>query len=133
MKDLIWDNTLSVEVKEIDDDHRRLVDLFNLLNHSLAAGDAKDYVEAVLDELISCTVWHFRHEERLMLKHGYDGYAMHKAEHQQLIESAMEMQRKLMQAGKPVSTEDIQFLEHWLTGHILGADMDLGAYLSKVM
>ena len=31
MKDLVWDRTLSVDVPEIDEDHRRLVDLFNLL------------------------------------------------------------------------------------------------------
>ena len=71
MKDLIWDATLSVEVDEIDEDHRRLVDLFNTLNHSVSDGDAPDYVEAVLEELINCTVWHFSHEERLMLKFEY--------------------------------------------------------------
>jgi len=26
------------------------------------------YIEALLEELVSGTVWHFRHEERLMLK-----------------------------------------------------------------
>jgi len=133
VKDLIWDNTLSVEVDEIDEDHRRLVELFNLLTHAIEEGAAANYVEAVLEELISCTIWHFRHEERLMLKYGYDGAMEHKAEHQQLVESAKAMQQKLLQAGTVASSEDIQFLEHWLTGHILGADMDLGAYLGKVM
>lgn len=133
MKELVWDNTLSVQVKEIDEDHRRLVDLFNILNHSVAEGDATDYIEAVLEELISCTVWHFRHEERLMLKYGYTGLEEHKAEHADLIESAKALQQKFLQVGKTVSTEDIEFLEHWLTGHILGADMQLGAYLGEVM
>ena len=68
MKDIIWDNTFSVDVPEIDKDHRRLVDLYNILNHSVAEGDATNYIEAVMEELISCTVWHFKHEERLMLK-----------------------------------------------------------------
>ncbi|MFW2374732.1 MAG: bacteriohemerythrin [Gammaproteobacteria bacterium] len=132
MKDLIWDNSLSVEVDEIDDDHRKLVELFNMLNHSVMEGDAPDYVEAVLEELISCTVWHFRHEERLMQKYAYQGMAEHKAEHQQLIESAKELQQKFQQ-GTSVSSEDIEFLEHWLTGHILGVDMELGSFLGEVM
>lgn len=38
MKNLTWSGTLSVEVKEVDDDHRRLVDLFNLLNHAINEG-----------------------------------------------------------------------------------------------
>ncbi len=70
MKELIWDKTLSVDVPEIDEDHRRLVELFNILNRSVVEGDATNYIEAVMEELISCTVWHFRHEERLMLKYG---------------------------------------------------------------
>ncbi|MCU7853647.1 MAG: bacteriohemerythrin [Candidatus Thiodiazotropha sp. (ex Monitilora ramsayi)] len=133
MKDLVWSNTLSVEVDEIDEDHRRLVDLFNILTHSVAEGDSPDYQEAVLDELISCTVWHFKHEERLMLRHAYEELAAHKAEHQDLINSALELQQKFLQAGKRIENEDFEFLEHWLTEHILVADMKLGAYLAEVM
>lgn len=133
MKDLVWDNTLSVEVKEIDDDHRKLLELFNILQHSVSDGDESNYIEAVLDELISCTAWHFKHEERLMLKYGYEGLVDHKSEHQELIKSAETLQQKLLKEGKPVSSEDIQYLEYWLTGHILGADMDLGSYLGQVM
>jgi hemerythrin-like metal-binding protein len=133
VKDLIWDKTLSVQIPEIDEDHRKLVDLYNILIHSVVEGDATNYVEAVMEELISCTVWHFRHEERLMLKYGYEGFAEHKSEHQELIESAKELQQKLLQEGKQVSSEDIEFLEHWLIGHILGTDMDLGSYLGEMM
>ena len=133
MKDLVWDDTLSVQVEEIDEDHRRLVGLFNILSHAVAEGDATDYIEAVLEELISCTVWHFRHEERLMLKYGYTGLEEHKAEHADLIESAKALQQKFLQEGKTVSTEDIEFLEHWLTGHIFGADMQMGSYLGERM
>lgn len=133
MKDLIWDDSLSVEIQEIDEDHRRLVDLFNLLNHAVVEEDASNYIEAVMEELISCTVWHFRHEERLMLKYSYQGFEEHKTEHQELIESASALQQRVLQEGKPISSEDIKFLEHWLTGHILGADMELGSYLGEVM
>ena len=133
MKDLVWNKMLSVQVEEIDDDHRRLVGLFNALHHSVVEGEAASYIEAVLEELISCTVWHFRHEERLMLKYGYQGFLAHKAEHQELVESARELQQKFVQQGKPLSNEEIEFLEHWLTGHILTADMELGTYLCMVM
>jgi hemerythrin len=133
MKDLIWDRTLSVDVAEIDEDHRRLLDLYNLLNHAVEEGEAAEYVAAVMDELISCTVWHFRHEERLMLKFGYEGAREHKAEHEELIASAKALQQKLRHEGKPVVTDDLRFLEHWLTGHILGTDKDLGAYLCEAM
>ena len=133
MKDLVWDHVLSVGVDEVDDDHRKLVNLFNMLNHSVTEGDDPEYLAAVLDELINCTAWHFSHEERLMLKHGYEGLAEHKEEHKELVKSAKELQQKILQAGNLVATEDIEFLERWLTEHILTTDMRMGAYLAMEM
>ena len=133
MKDLMWSSTLSVEVDEIDDDHRKLVDLFNLLNHAVQDEDDPAYVDAVLEELICCTVWHFSHEERLMVKYGYDAYEPHKAAHEELIASARELQARYRTNGEQLSPEDIEYLEHWLVGHVLGADMPLGAFLAQAM
>ena len=133
MKDLVLDHMLTIGIDEIDDDHNKLVNLFNILNHSLTEGATTEYVEAVLGELLNCTVWHFSHEERLMLKYGYDRFEDHKAEHKDLIESARELQQKFIQTGKLDEREDLEFLERWLTEHILVADLRLGSYLIEVM
>lgn len=133
MKDLIWDDTLSVQIDEIDDDHKRLVDAFNLLNQSISNGDDSTYILALLNELIHLTVYHFSHEERLMLKYHYQGLDEHKKEHNELIQSATELQTKFMNQNDTVKEENIEFLEHWLTGHILGADMEMSEFLCKVM
>lgn len=133
MKELTWDAALSVQIPEIDDDHRKLVALFNLLGQSVEEGSDSNYIEAILEELISFTVWHFKHEERLMIRHGYDGLEEHKTEHDELIDSARELQQRFLQGEQSLSSEDIKFLEHWLTGHILGADMELGSYLGALM
>ena len=68
-----------------------------------------------------------------MLKYGYTGYVEHRQEHQDLIESARELQHKILVAGKLVAIEDLEFLEHWLTEHILTSDMKLGSYLAETM
>jgi hemerythrin-like metal-binding protein len=133
MKDIVWDQVLSIGVDEIDEDHRRLVDLFNILNHSVTEGDSAAYVSAVLEELINCTIWHFSHEERLMLKYDYDGLAEHKAEHRDLITGARELQQKYMQTGELDEEEDLHYLERWLTEHIFTTDMRLGTYLVEEM
>lgn len=133
MKDLIWDNTLSVQVQEIDDDHSKLVNLFNLLTHAINDNESSAYIEAILDELICCTIWHFRHEERLMIKYSFNGFMEHKKEHQELVDSAMELQQKFLKEGRSLSIDDIEYLEHWLTGHILGSDMELGQFLGEAM
>ena len=133
MKKIIWDESLSVEGGEIDEDHRRLVDPFNILSLAVEEGDAAEYIDAVLEELISCTIWHFRHEERLMLMYKYDGIEAHKDEHSDLIDSVRELQQKFHKGNKLLTNEDIEYLEDWLTQHILGQDMRLGYYLMDVM
>ena len=133
MKDVVWDDLLSVGVDEVDDDHRKLVDLFNMLGHAVTEGDDPEYIEAVLEELINCTIWHFSHEERLMLKYGYDGIEEHKAVHKELIKGARDLQQKILQKGNLVASEDIEYLEHWLTEHILTSDMRMGSYLAMEM
>lgn len=66
-----------------------------------------------------------------MLKYGYKGFAEHREEHQELIKSVKELQQKILLAGNVVPVEDLEFLEHWLTGHILSADMKLGSYIAE--
>ena len=133
MKKITWDESLSVDGGEIDEDHRRLVDLFNMLSRAVEEGDAAEYIDAVLEELVSCTIWHFRHEERLMLMYKYDGLEAHKDEHNDLIDSVRELQQKFHKANNLLTNEDIEYLEDWLTQHILGQDMRLGFYLMDVM
>ena len=130
MKDIVWDWVLSVDYPEIDEDHKKLTNIFNVLNHAVSEAESHEYLAAVMEELINCTVWHFSHEERLMLKHHYPDTEAHKEEHRDLIESARELQQELLQTNKPFENDHLVFLERWLTEHILTTDKKLGGYLS---
>ncbi|MDP1609824.1 MAG: bacteriohemerythrin [Sulfuritalea sp.] len=131
MKDITWSKILSVGFEEIDEDHRKLIGIFNELNRAVTVGESPEYLATTLEELINCTVWHFSHEERLMFKHRYDQTEEHRAEHRELIEAAHELQEQLLQAGQHVAEEQIVILERWLTGHILTTDQRLGAFLTQ--
>jgi hemerythrin len=133
VKNISWDDSLDVDVEEINDDHHKLVNLFNILSQAVEEGDTIDYVDAVLEELITCTIWHFRHEERLMLRYEYDGMGLHKTEHNDLIEGVRAMQQMLREENRLPTSEDFEYLADWLTRHILGQDMRLGFYLAEVM
>ena len=133
MKSIAWDQLLSVEVDEIDDDHRKLLNIFGLLNQSITDGESADYQSAILEELINCAIWHFSHEERLMLKYGYGEIEQHREVHQELGKSASDLQDRIRSENRPILEEDIEILDRWLTEHILTDDMRLGAYLSQLM
>lgn len=132
MKELALDETLTLGIEEIDSDHSKLIELYNILNHSVTEGSSREYVEAVLDEMINCTIWHFSHEERLMVKYGYAGYEEHKTDHQDLIDGAKKLKQKFLQAGKLVE-DDLAYLERWLTEHILVSDSRLADFLIDAM
>ena len=132
MKEIIWDTALSVQIPEIDEDHQKLIELFNQLNQSIKNNDSREYIGALLKELITCTAWHFSHEERLMLKHNYKGLTEHKQEHEELLASVQQLFDKFSN-NSTLSDENIEFLEHWLTGHILGTDMEMAEFLGETM
>ena len=132
MKELTLDETLTLGIEEIDGDHSKLIELYNILNQSVTKGASREYVEAVLEEMINCTIWHFSHEERLMLKYGYSGYEQHKQDHKDLIEGASKLKQKFLQAGK-LEEEDLVYLERWLTEHILVSDSRLADFLIEAM
>ncbi|MDZ4251147.1 MAG: bacteriohemerythrin [Sulfuritalea sp.] len=133
MKDITWSAILSVGVEEIDEDHRKLVGIFNELAHAVTNGESAEYLAATFDELIKCTAWHFSHEDRLMLKHGYPEIDPHRAAHSELIAAAQRLQAKLTQADQAVANAEIEFLDRWLTEHILTADQRLGSFLAQAL
>ena len=69
----------------------------------------------------------------MVAKYKYEGFVEHKDEHNDLINSARELQQKFHKENKLLTNEDIEFLADWLTEHILGQDMRLGFYLMRVM
>jgi hemerythrin-like metal-binding protein len=133
VREFVWDKLLSVEVEEIDADHRGLVDLFNLLARAAGERRQPDYVAALLEELIVSTEAHFRHEERLMIGHAYPELQAHATEHRELIDAARALQKTFLAAGRGLEAQGLDYLEHWLTEHILVADMRLGVYLASRM
>jgi hemerythrin len=128
-----WSKDLSVGIEEIDAQHRVLVDLLNEMHDAIQERRGSAVVNDVLAKLAEYTRIHFAVEESLMRIFHYPDYEAHKAEHEELIASAKALQQKLLHEGRMVVGEDLQFLEHWLTGHILGTDKDLGAYLCERM
>jgi hemerythrin len=68
-----------------------------------------------------------------MVRYGYDGMELHKAEHNDLIEGVRALQQMLRDENRLPTSEDFEYLAEWLTRHIVGQDMRLGFYLAEVM
>lgn len=125
-----WDDSYSVGVRVIDDQHRKLVSLLNDLHDAMRVGKARSILGRIFEDLVAYTKYHFSTEERLMEQHGYDGYAAHKAEHDDLTAKALDLQQRWRAGTLGISIETSEFLRAWLAHHIQGTDKQLGAFLN---
>ena len=126
-----WTDALSVGVKAIDDQHKKLVAILNKLTAGLAKGEGASVMQPVLGELVSYTVTHFNQEEALQRMHGYPGLAAHQKIHANLVGEVQKFQERLRKGEISLSVEVFGFLQDWLSKHIKGEDKALGTYLNS--
>jgi hemerythrin len=125
-----WSNDLSVNIKEIDAQHKKLIELINTLHEAMRIGQGKTALEKILADLITYTKTHFAYEEMLMTKHGFAAMAEHKKEHDQLTSKVADLQAQYQSGAIVMSVEVLQFLKQWLGVHIKGTDKKYSAYFN---
>ncbi|ACM18855.1 hemerythrin family protein [Geotalea daltonii FRC-32] len=127
---ITWNQSLSVNVKQFDEQHKKLIDLINKLHDAMKAGKGKDVLGEILQSLVDYTKQHFAAEEALLQKHGYGDYEKHKKEHNLLVMQVADIQKKLKE-GSPVLTQTVMtFLKDWLSNHIQREDQKYGPFLN---
>jgi len=119
---ITWGPMLFVGVKEIDEQHKKLVELVNQLNDAMHGGQGKQALAPVLNELIRYTQYHFGTEERLMAAHPYEASPAHKEEHRKFVTDVSAFKAKFDSGNAMISTEIMNFLRDWLSKHILQTD-----------
>ncbi|CAG0957889.1 bacteriohemerythrin [Geobacter sp.] len=127
---ITWSDTLSVKVKQFDDQHKKLVDMVNQLFDAMKTGKGSQVMGDILKQLIAYTQTHFAAEERLLKQYAYPDFEAHKKEHNALVMQVLDLQKQF-QEGKPVLTQNIMtFLRDWLSRHIQGDDKKYGVFLN---
>lgn len=130
MPRITWCDALSVGFPAIDNDHKKLIKLFNDAHGPADGSISRESVEKVLTELIDYTYWHFTHEETLMEEHDYDNIEAHKLQHRELADNARELHTQFVAGDETVVDVLLPFLRNWLVNHILGPDKRLGDFLT---
>lgn len=130
---ITWKDSYSVGVDLIDNDHKLLVSLINQLGDATEGGQGRDVVGSVLNVLIEYTEGHFGREELLMEKGGYPDLAAHREHHRALTTTVRKMVAQYRDGTAQALDRDIlDFLQSWLTGHILGVDMEYRPFVKDV-
>ena len=125
-----WKADYSVNIAEIDQQHKKLIDMINDLHTAMSEKRGKEVVGDVLKKLADYTVFHFTAEERLLRTNEYPEYEEHKDKHEKMTAKVLALQDDVKSGKLTVSMEVMNFLKNWLDKHILGTDMQYSGFLN---
>ena len=128
---ITWDDSYSVQVKDIDEQHLQLIYLINKMHDAMSTGQGKLILAEILEELVDYTKTHFSYEEQIMLKCQYPDFNAHKDAHEALTKKVMDFQKRYQAGQVALSVEMMNFLKDWLTNHIVETDKRYIPYLTK--
>lgn len=115
---IIWDEAHSVNVKEIDDQHKYFINLLNEFYRYIAENKDRDFLGENLVKLIDYAKEHFATEEKYFDLFNYENTVEHKEEHRQLENKVADFYQEFLENKKDISVEIIDFLEDWLVDHL---------------
>lgn len=114
-----WSPAFATGVKEIDDQHQRLIGYINELT-GVSKVEARD-LSRVLESAIDYTLYHFAFEEALMESRGYPLLDAHKSVHDAFAKELRALKAQFV-AGAMTADQLREALAHWLFDHISKAD-----------
>jgi hemerythrin-like metal-binding protein len=126
-----WSEKYSVNDINIDNQHKEIIRIINLLYDTQVAGTREEYMENILNSLLDYTKYHFKYEEDLMTKRGYVEIDTHKKEHQNLLDSTLNFKRLLKNKNNIKFIDLMSFLERWLIYHITESDKEFSDFLKN--
>jgi hemerythrin len=117
-----WDSKYEVDVKKIDRQHRKIVDILNKLYAGQEQIKEGRGMQKIFDELRKYITTHFKTEEKYLREIGCADYDLQKQEHNAFIEKICSFQQDYFQE-KPMAVINLfNYVWDWFSHHILTVD-----------
>jgi len=128
--EIAWNDFLSVDVPEMDEEHRQFISRVNELNKAIVESEDKATVARAMDLMLTEAARHFKHEEQILVRWKYPETAAHIAKHVALTAQFERVMKEFAQA-------DISFvwaakglhLKQLLVEHLLKEDLKYRDFL----
>jgi hemerythrin-like metal-binding protein len=135
-KSMKWDHSLSIGIKEIDEQHQELVSIINqvevLFKQSMEGGSDISETHKIIETLSAYAASHFEKEEQLMTKFGYPHLDEHMKEHEYFVKYVDDMTiEKITQSEETALIQLFAFLSDWVVSHIKKEDFEYKAFINK--
>jgi hemerythrin-like metal-binding protein len=121
-----WNDSMSVNIEEIDSQHKNLVEIINTLFDAMKAAKGYDVLDEVLNKLIDYVHYHFETEETYFDKFEYSDSQIHKDEHKYFTEQVGEFKKAFVEGeltrnegDTPLTVGLWKLLKDWFVNHVL--------------
>jgi len=120
-----------VGIDELDDQHRQIIDMINLLHEALPKRDSAAEIRQVLVRLVEYTQKHFSAEERYLQQLHYPALETQREEHRELVRDLREILLRLKR-GEDISVRKLlAFLKNWWITHIEREDLKYASWVRR--
>lgn len=126
-----WNDSYSVGVAELDEQHKKL---FRIINTMFEADDLSLNSQTITDlltEMVEYASVHFETEERYMSECEYPDLASHIQAHDIFRKKVDELRSARMNENKDMPSDMIRFLYEWLVNHIMFCDKTYAPYINS--
>jgi len=127
-----WDGSLELGIKDIDEQHKGLIETINLFE---SVSNAADRYKICLETIMRLKKYfdeHFMTEESYMIEYDYPDFVSHKKEHSEFIKNVLDFEMACVEFYAPY-TPILEFLREWLTKHVKDTDIKMGKFLNEKM
>ncbi|MHC4648653.1 MAG: bacteriohemerythrin [Planctomycetota bacterium] len=133
MAKIKWDDSLSVGIDLIDEQHKMLIQRLCDLSRAIEMTQGPAEIARTLDFMIDYTDFHFSTEEKHMTEYNYPGFNEQKAQHDQFKGLLKHLVEDFEEEGatRALATSINVFLANWLVNHIKGTDVRFGKFLTE--
>lgn len=126
-----WNDSFSVKISEVDQQHKTLIAMVNELHDAMKVGKGRDALGKIVEKLINYSTTHFSLEEKYFAQFDYPDQEKHVQEHEDFIQKVAEFKDGFERRNLTLSVEVMKFLSDWLKSHILGADMKYSQFFNE--
>lgn len=129
MEILRWHERFSVGNKEMDFQHKMLLNFANYLTTGSGRGYKHHEMKDLLEELISYTEYHFAAEEELLKEH--PAIESHRKMHEEFTKTVHGFEVEFKKGKETINSALFTFLVDWIQDHLLKTDIAFFKSLSE--
>ncbi len=129
MNKIIWNESLSVGISEIDQQHQHLIEIINKLTDYEHIDVGSEIISDTLTDLTEYCSYHFDTEEQLMSEYYFPDLLSHKSEHDKFKKQIVLFCIDTIHQNYNTPFKIFSFLNEWIKDHLLETDMKYKDFL----